>query len=99
MSQKKGRIVEEFALLSQVGNERKPNQLKTMVIEGEFTQPNLMYSDKKLAFKHVWNVADKDTKVPQLEKTLELKSGSSLPLDFALKVASPFSVSEEAHYL
>jgi hypothetical protein len=34
MSQKKGKIIEEFNLLSQVGNERKPNQLKTMVIEG-----------------------------------------------------------------
>lgn len=42
---------------------------------------------------------DKDVKVPSLEKTLELTSGSSLPLDFTLKVSPPFSVSEEMHYL
>jgi hypothetical protein len=34
MSQKKGKIIEEFNLLSQIGNERKPNQLKSMLIEG-----------------------------------------------------------------
>ncbi len=64
-----------------------------MAIEGEFTQPNLIYSEKKLNFKYIWEVADKDIKVLPLEKTLELTSGSSLPLDFTLKVSPPFSVS------
>lgn len=44
MSQKKGKISEQFLLMSQVGNERKANQLKIMNIEGEFTQPNIIYS-------------------------------------------------------
>lgn len=37
-----------------------------MLIEGEFTQPNLIYSEKKLNFKYVWQVSDKDIKVPAL---------------------------------
>ena len=32
MSQKKGKISEQFLLMSQVGNERKANQLKAMTI-------------------------------------------------------------------
>lgn len=82
-----------------MGTERKANQLKVMSIEGEFTQPNLIYSEKKLNFKYVWQIEDKEVKVPVLEKTLELTSGSSLPLDFTLKVSPPFSVSEETHFL
>lgn len=66
MSQKKGKISEEFNLLSQVGNDRKANVLKTMIIEGDFIQPNLLYSEKKLNFKYLWDVTDKDIKVPQL---------------------------------
>lgn len=54
MSQKKGNISEQFLLMSQVGNERKANQLKVMNIEGEFTQPNIIYSEKKINFKYVW---------------------------------------------
>jgi hydrocephalus-inducing protein len=96
MSQKKGKITEEFNLLSQVGNERQANQLKAMLIEGEFTQPNLIYSEKKIHFKYVW---EKNVPTLPLEKVLELTSGSTLPLDFHLKVSPPFSVSEENHYL
>ena len=70
-----------------------------MMIEGEFIQPNIVYSEKKLNFKYVWDVPDKDIKVPPLEKILELTSGSSLPLDFNLKVTPPFSVSDDVHSL
>ena len=54
MSQKKGKIVEQFFLMSQVGSERKANQLCAMNIEGDFTQPNIIYSEKKLFFKYFW---------------------------------------------
>jgi hydrocephalus-inducing protein len=53
-STKKGKISEQFQLISQIGTERKPNILKTMTIEGEFIQPNLIFSDKKLTFKYKW---------------------------------------------
>ena len=65
MSQKKGKISEQFLLLSQVGNERKANQLKVMNIEGEFTQPNIVYSEKKINFKYVW---EKNAPTVPLEK-------------------------------
>lgn len=54
MSQKKGKIAEQFLLMSQVGTERKATQLYTMSIEGDFTQPNIIYSEKKLYFKYFW---------------------------------------------
>ena len=44
MSQKKGKISEQFLLMSQVGNERKGSQLYAMNIEGDFTQPTIIYS-------------------------------------------------------
>jgi len=54
MSQKKGKISEQFLLMSQVGNERKANQLVAMNVEGDFSQPTILYSEKKLFFKYFW---------------------------------------------
>lgn len=90
MSQKKGKITEQFLLMSQVGNERKANQLYAMNIEGDFTQPNIIYSEKKLYFKYFW---ERNVPILPLDKELILTSGSSLPLNFSLKLAPPFSVS------
>lgn len=83
-------------LLSQVGNERKANQLKAMTIEGEFTQPNLIYSEKRMTFKYTW---EKHVPITPMEKELVLTSSATLPMNFTLKTAMPFSVSEENHYL
>lgn len=80
--------------MSQVGNERKANQLYAMNIEGDFTQPNINYSEKKLFFKYFW---ERNIPVLPLDRDLILTSGSNLPLNFALKLAPPFSVSEENH--
>jgi hydrocephalus-inducing protein len=96
MSQKKGKIVEQFQLMSQVGSERKATQLYAMDIEGDFSQPNIIYSEKKLSFKYFW---ERNVPVLPLEKELVLTSGSTLPLNFSLKLAPPFSVSEETHAL
>ena len=94
MSQKKGKISEQFLLMSQVGNERKGSQLYAMNIEGDFTQPTILYSEKKLLFKYFW---ERNVPVLPLDRDLILTSGSNLPLNFALKVSPPFSVSEENH--
>ena len=94
MSQKKGKISEQFLLMSQVGNERKANQLYSMNIEGDFTQPNINYSEKKLYFKYFW---ERNVPILAIDKELVLTSGSNLPLNFALKLAPPFAVSEENH--
>jgi hydrocephalus-inducing protein len=91
MSQKKGKISEQFLLLSQVGNERKANQLYAMNIEGDFTQPNINYSEKKLYFKYFW---ERNVPILAIEKDLILTSGSNLPLNFALKLSPPFAVSD-----
>jgi hydrocephalus-inducing protein len=80
--------------MSQVGNERKANQLYAMNIEGDFTQPNINYSEKKLFFKYFW---ERNVAVLPLDRDLILTSGSNLPLNFGLKVSPPFSVSEENH--
>lgn len=65
-----------------------------MNIEGDFTQPNINYSEKKLFFKYFW---ERNIPVLPLDRDLILTSGSNLPLNFALKLAPPFSVSEENH--
>ena len=47
-SQKKGQIPETYILNSTIGTERKPNLLHATVIEGQFIQPTLQFSEKKL---------------------------------------------------
>jgi hydrocephalus-inducing protein len=65
MSQKKGKISEQFLLMSQVGTERKANQLYAMTIEADFTQPNINYSEKKMHFKYFW---EKNVPIVPIEK-------------------------------
>ena len=96
MSQKKGRLSEQFLLMSQVGAERKANQLLAMNIEAEFTQPNIIYSEKKIFFKYFW---ERNVPIVPIEKELIFTSGSNLPLNFNLKVNAPFAVNEDAHSL
>ena len=60
-----------------------------MTIDGEFIQPNLSYSEKKMNFKYFW---EKNVEALPIEKTLEITSGCSLPLNFNLKVALPFTI-------
>lgn len=76
--------------MSQVGSERKANQLYSMNIEGDFTQPNIIYNEKKLFFKYFW---EKNVPILAIDKDLILTSGSNLPLNFSLKVSLPFAVS------
>ena len=67
-----------------------------MNIEGEFTQPNIIYSEIKMNFRYVW---EKNVSVIPLEKELVLTSGASLPMNFVLKTSMPFSISSENHFL
>ena len=65
MSQKKGKISDIFLLMSQVGTERKAEQLYAMNIEADFTQPNIIYSERKINFKYFW---EKNFPILPLEK-------------------------------
>jgi hydrocephalus-inducing protein len=67
-----------------------------MTIEADFTQPNIIYSEKKIYFKYFW---ERNVPIIPLEKELALTSGSSLPLNFTLKLSPPFAVSEDTHSL
>ena len=51
--------------MSQVGTERKANQLYAMTIEADFTQPNINYSEKKMHFKYFW---EKNVPIVPIEK-------------------------------
>ena len=49
-----------------------------------------------MTFKYFW---EKNVPILPIEKELVLTSGSNLPLNFNLKVNTPFGVSEESHSL
>lgn len=63
-----------------------------MTIEGEFIQPTLIFNEKKLNFKYKW---EKDVHFSPISKTLEMTSGSALPLNFTLKVQPPYFVDQD----
>ena len=79
MSTRKGKISEEFWLNAQAGNERKTNTLYQTIIEGEFIQPGLIYSEKRLYFKYSW---EKNIPFMPISKNLEITCGSQLPVNF-----------------
>jgi hydrocephalus-inducing protein len=51
-----------------------------------------VFSDRKLTFKYKW---EKDVPFAPIAKTLEMTSGSALPLNFSLKVVPPYFVDQE----
>lgn len=82
-STKRGKINEIFFLNSTIGNERKTNTLYTTTVEGEFIQPTLVFSEKKLHFKYSW---EKNVPFSHISKNLEITCGSALPVNFFIKV-------------
>jgi hydrocephalus-inducing protein len=56
--------------------------LYTTTVEGEFIQPTLLFSERKLYFKYVW---EKGVPFMLISKELELTCGSQLPVNFTLK--------------
>ena len=88
----KGKISEQFSLTSTTGEERKQTELHKSTFEGEFINPSLLFSAPKLNFKYVW---EKNVPFMHIAKNLEITCGSLLPVNFTLKVQTPFSISAE----
>ncbi|CAD8206755.1 unnamed protein product [Paramecium octaurelia] len=91
-SQKKGKISEIFMLNSTIGSERKANLLFATTIEGDFIQPTLQFSERKLFFKYSW---EKNVPFMPISKNLEITCACPLPVNFDLKCQQPFTVNQD----